>query len=161
MTETRLPASVVAPLFARGGRLVMVYDGDCVLCNGAVQWLMRRDRRAAIRFLAGGSARGQAVLAAGGLVDTVRDTVIVIAADGRVSVRTAAIRRLVGALDRPWCWLAPVLCPSGVTDWAYDRVARNRYRWFGRLPAGDGAACGLPDRSGRLAVRDPVPRVID
>jgi len=35
-----------------GDRLLVVFDGDCVLCNGWVKWLTRRDRGERFRFAA-------------------------------------------------------------------------------------------------------------
>jgi predicted DCC family thiol-disulfide oxidoreductase YuxK len=34
--------------------------------------------------------------------------------------------------------------PRAIRDWLYDRVARNRYRWFGRKES-----CELPDPAQR------------
>jgi predicted DCC family thiol-disulfide oxidoreductase YuxK len=35
-----------------GDRLRVVFDGHCGLCNGWVRWLLRRDQRDRLRFVA-------------------------------------------------------------------------------------------------------------
>ncbi|MCC7506609.1 MAG: DUF393 domain-containing protein, partial [Saprospiraceae bacterium] len=41
---------------------VLLFDGVCNLCNGAVQWVLLRDRRGVFRFAALQSDTGQAML---------------------------------------------------------------------------------------------------
>ena len=33
-----------------GGRLLVIFDGHCGLCNHSVRWFLRRDRRDRLRF---------------------------------------------------------------------------------------------------------------
>src|SRR5437879_12201494 len=53
--------------------------------------------------------------------------------DDGVHTRSDAFIRIASRLGFPWR-LARLgrLLPRPVRDWAYDGVARNRYRWFGR-----------------------------
>ena len=123
--------------------LVMLYDGDCAFCNGAVQWTLKRDRVGTLRFapLAGGFARG--------VIDrhprlAGLDTVVVVetAADGseRTLTHSDAVLRLVRYLGG-WYRLAQAgaVVPKPLRDFAYKLFARNRYRLFGRA---DG--CSVP-----------------
>ena len=51
----------------------------------------------------------------------------------RAFVRSEAALRIARQLRFPWpilFWL--VIVPRPLRDWAYDVVARNRFRWFGR-----------------------------
>jgi predicted DCC family thiol-disulfide oxidoreductase YuxK len=58
---------------------------------------------------------------------------IVLVEDGRRYERSAAVLRIARQLRAPWPLLfAFIVVPRPLRDWAYDAVARRRYRWFGR-----------------------------
>ena len=126
-----------------GDRLLVVFDGHCGFCNGFVRWLLRRDRRDRLRFVASESPKVAGLLARHGMgaTDFVSgpDTILVVRdPDGpaeRVFVRSAAALELFGELPRPWTAMAVVLrwVPSFLSDSLYQLVARWRYRIWGRL----------------------------
>lgn len=126
-------------------RAVIVFDGVCVLCNGWVRFLLRRDRRERYRFAAMQGDSGRALLVANGLDpdDPVSFLLIEydIGASPRVSTDTDAMRRVLMGLGGAWRIAAlSALLPRRVRDPLYRLVARNRYRWFGRHDA-----CPVPD----------------
>lgn len=112
--------------------MIVVFDGHCLLCNGWVQFLLRHDRRGAIRFASMQGDTGRALLAKAGLsVDNLQTLLLV---DGERSWQhTAAILRIVHALGWPWrlAWVG-WLVPAPLRDAAYRFIARHRYRIFGR-----------------------------
>lgn len=119
--------------------MIVVFDGQCLLCNGWVQFLLRHDRSQRIRFASIQSAVGQQLLARAGLRVEGLQTLLVI--DGERSWQhTAAILRVLHALGWPWrlAW-AGWLVPAPLRDALYRWVARNRYRIWGRS-----ATCMLP-----------------
>jgi len=117
-----------------------LFDGVCVLCNRSVRFVLDHERAPEIRFAATQSATGQALLARLNLA-AMPDSFVFIQG-GRVHERSAAVIGVVRHLRAPWSWLAAVaaLLPAAPLDWLYDRVARNRYRLFGRYDA-----CLVPD----------------
>ena len=120
--------------------MVVVFDGQCLLCNGWVQFLLRHDRSQRIRFASIQSAVGQQLLARAGLQVEGLQTLLVI--DGERSWQhTAAILRVLHALGWPWR-LAGVarLIPAPLRDAMYRVIARNRYQWFGKSEQ-----CLMPD----------------
>ncbi len=125
--------------------MIVVFDAQCLLCNGWVQFLLRHDREGVFKFAAIQGAAGQQLLAQQGLAVDGLQTLLLV--DGqRTWQHTAAIFRVLHMLGWPWrlAWLA-WLVPSGVRDPLYRLVARNRYRVFGRtdvciLPPPDYAA---------------------
>ncbi len=123
--------------FAAG--TIVLFDGVCNLCNGAVQFLLRRDHRRHFRFAALQSAAGQALLRQHG-VDTAALATIVAVEGGRARVQSDAALLLARRLPWPWPLLAVCLvCPRPLRDALYSLVARHRYRWFGRTES-----CMLP-----------------
>ena len=58
----------------------------------------------------------------------------VLIADGKPHVRSDAAIRVTRYFGGAWRLLGAIkIIPRPIRDWAYDIVARNRYRWFGRL----------------------------
>lgn len=112
---------------------VIVFDGTCVLCNGWVRFLLRRDRRARFRFAAMQTPPGRALLAGHGLDPD--DPASFLLVDGAGAwTDTDAIARVLSDLGPPWRIAAHALraVPKRVRDPLYRFVARHRYRLFGR-----------------------------
>lgn len=110
---------------------VVLFDGLCNLCNGSVQFIIARDRRARFKFASLQSAAAVRLLS-GTATPASLDTVVLVE-DGRVYARSDAALRIARGLGFPWAlaWIF-VLVPRVLRDLLYDAVARNRYRWFGR-----------------------------
>src|SRR5262245_11426755 len=114
------------------GKPVMLFDGVCHLCSGWVQFAVARDPVANLRFAPIQSRHGQDFLRRRGLPVDDFDTFYLID-DGRVFEKSTGFLRMVGYLRWPWPLLKVVrIVPRPVRDWLYDRIARNRYRLFGR-----------------------------
>lgn len=119
---------------------LMVFDGVCVLCSGAVQFILRHEKAPEFSFAPVQSVLGQRVLAALGQPADGNDSVVVIDA-GRYFLKSDATLRLARQLKAPWSWYAVIrFVPQRWRDWAYDRLAQNRYSIFGRYDT-----CMVPD----------------
>jgi predicted DCC family thiol-disulfide oxidoreductase YuxK len=116
------------------GRPIIVFDAECVLCSGFVAFVIERDPSGIYAFAAAQGTAGQALLAAHGmpLVDWESN---VLFRGGEVHLKSRAFIEIMAALGGPWRLLRlGKALPRAPLDWLYDRVARNRYRWFGRRP---------------------------
>lgn len=114
------------------GETIVLFDGVCNLCNGAVQFLLRRDRERRLRFASLQSRAGQALLRQHGMATDTLETIVVLE-NGRARVQSDAALLLARRLPWPWPLLAVCLvCPRPLRDALYAFVARHRYRWFGR-----------------------------
>ena len=130
---------------------VILFDGVCVLCSHWARFLMRFDRQQRYKLATVQSAEGQAILAWCGLPTDHYDTLVFV--DGRevYLYSTAIIRALMG-MGGVWRLAAVALIfPRRLRDWAYEHLARNRYRVFGKyetcvMPTPDHARrfLGLP-----------------
>ncbi|MFN7022510.1 MAG: thiol-disulfide oxidoreductase DCC family protein [Phycisphaerales bacterium] len=109
--------------------VIVLFDGDCVLCSRSVRWIIARDRRKSFRFAALRSAAGRATMAAAG-VDPGGMPESVVVVDGRgVHTRSGAVIRIARGLGFPWSLAqSAAILPRAVRDWVYDRLARNRHR---------------------------------
>lgn len=122
--------------------MIVVFDAQCLLCNGWVRFLLRHDRRQVMQFASIQGAAGKRLLDQAGLAVDGLQTLLVV--DGeRAWQHTSAILRVLDALGWPWrlAWVAwPV--PAPVRDGLYRLAARNRYRLFGRTET-----CALPPQN--------------
>jgi predicted DCC family thiol-disulfide oxidoreductase YuxK len=114
---------------------IILFDGVCNLCNGTVQFLVKRDRAARFRFasLQGEAARRVCAEAGIAAPDAREPDSIIVVADGRALERSDAVLAIAARLPFPWPLLGAFrVLPQGLRDLAYRFVARRRYRWFGR-----------------------------
>ncbi|PBP69489.1 thiol-disulfide oxidoreductase [Pseudomonas syringae] len=110
---------------------VVLFDGVCKLCNGVVKFLIRHDPHRRLRLAAVQSEQGQALLKWAGLPLDDFHTIAVIV-NNRVFVRSDAFLHIMGLLPAPWPLLKVLgIFPRFLRDWAYNRIALNRYRLFG------------------------------
>jgi predicted DCC family thiol-disulfide oxidoreductase YuxK len=110
---------------------IVLFDGVCNLCNGFVRFVIARDGEGRFHFapLQGEAAR-RLIREAGGL-DAAGDSIVLIEG-GQLFTRSSAALRIARRLSSLWpLAYALIVVPRPVRDWAYDAVARNRYRWFG------------------------------
>lgn len=115
------------------GTAVIVFDGVCVLCNGWVRFLIRHDRCNRYRFAAMRTPAGRTLLEGHGL-DPDDPVSFLLVDEHGAWTDTTAIARVLAGLGGRWrlASRAVGLVPHRLRDAAYRRVARNRYRWFGR-----------------------------
>jgi predicted DCC family thiol-disulfide oxidoreductase YuxK len=115
-----------------GGKPVMLFDGVCNLCSFWVRFAIARDPSANLRFAAVQSDLGLEFLRRRNLPTDVFESFYLVE-EGRVYEKSTAFLRMVRYLRWPWPLLrAARIVPRPVRDWLYDRIARNRYRLFGR-----------------------------
>jgi len=136
-----------------GGRLLVIFDGRCGLCNRAVRWFLRRDRQERLRFVASESPKVAGLLerhkmgtpdARSGFDEALGTVLVALDPDGPgelVLARSDAVLALLSELPSPWPAVAAALgwIPRPVVDLGYRLIARCRYRIWGRL-----ANCPIP-----------------
>lgn len=112
--------------------IILLIDGECLLCHGVTQFVIRRDPSARFRFATLQSDFGTGLLERAGLSTRDRDTFVMIDNGIYYSRSTAALRTLwqLGGIWR-LCY-AGIVVPVSLRDRVYHWIARNRYLWFGR-----------------------------
>ncbi len=119
-----------------GDKKIVLFDGVCNLCNGAVNFVIRRDRADRFRFAALQSDVGRQ-LTASRHIDTEKvDSIIVIEPGVAYYLKSDAALEIARDL-KGYRWMPYLLgwVPRPVRDAVYDLVARYRYRWFGKREA--------------------------
>ena len=117
------------------GHTIVLFDGVCNLCSGAVRFLIARDPHARFRFAplqSDAARRACAEVGATPPAAVEPDTIIVIV-NGRALERSDAALAIAARLPFPWPIFGVFrILPRPLRDWLYRLVARNRYRWFGK-----------------------------
>jgi predicted DCC family thiol-disulfide oxidoreductase YuxK len=120
--------------------MIIAFDDHCLLCNGFVRFLLRRDARGLLRFAGATSVTGARMFVETGQ-DVADPAAIVLDVDGRFYLASASVLRAVAALGGLWRGvLLFLVIPAVLRDAVYDFVARRRLRWFGRAEQ-----CPLPE----------------
>jgi predicted DCC family thiol-disulfide oxidoreductase YuxK len=119
----------------------VLYDGVCVLCSAWFRFVAARDPDVRFRFTQIQGPYGRQLAIQLGIdPDNPQTNAVVL--NGRAYLRSDSalqvLRRLPG-----WRWAGVALAvPRPLRDWLYTRIARNRYRLFGRTET-----CLVPDET--------------
>jgi len=112
--------------------LIVLFDGECNLCNGAVKFIIRRDPDARFKFAPLQSDTGRMLLSSASLPADIQDTVVLIEHEQSFTQSTAALR-IAKRLNRLWPLLYVfIIVPRPIRNMIYHWIARHRYAWFGR-----------------------------
>jgi len=119
---------------------LLLYDGACALCSGAVLFVLRHEKRTTLRFASLAGPVGLALLADHPELRGLDSMLWVEAGGARVLAKSAAALRVASYLGGLWR-LAPslLIIPRPLRDLAYDLVARHRHAF-----AGEASSCRLP-----------------
>ena len=114
---------------------VILFDGVCNFCNGAVNFLIKQDAKGHFRFAALQSNPGQEILRRFNLPLEGFQSFLLLKGDKLYQKSDAALHLLPYL---PWYWQwANVgwLIPGFLRNGIYNLIARNRYRLFGKKDA--------------------------
>jgi predicted DCC family thiol-disulfide oxidoreductase YuxK len=114
---------------------IILFDGVCNLCNGAVQFVIRRDPAGKFRFASLQSEPAQVLLRQHNLPADFTDSFLYLR-DGRCFSRSSAALEVARDLGGWWkIAYAGKIIPRPIRDFVYNIIARNRYRLFGKRQA--------------------------
>ena len=114
----------------------ILFDGVCNLCNGFVQFVIRRDPQGRFRFAALQSDAARGLLAAHSFTlppGPVDPESVLLLSEGRLYSHSTAVLHIACGLGGVWQLAALAwVVPRTWRDAIYRFVARHRYCWFGR-----------------------------
>lgn len=124
---------------------LLLYDGDCGVCNAAVQFVLRHDRPGRFCFAALDSPIARTVLEAYGVSPELDSLVLL--DRGQALVRSTAVFGVLRRLGGPWhLLLVGRVIPRRWADAGYDWFARRRGWFSARLGL---ASCSVPTSAER------------
>lgn len=112
-------------------RDIIIFDGECNLCNGVVGWLLKFAPTHLFSFVPFQSSQGQKYLQKFGFPLQQLETVILIDKNG-VHTHSDGFLRVVSKIPK-WKRVAALLAfiPRMMRDFIYTTASRNRVKWFG------------------------------
>ena len=112
---------------------IIFFDGVCNLCNGAINFIIDRDRKGTFKFAPLQSEFAKKRLRQSKIDPLKLDTIVLLEPRGNVSVKSTAALRIARNLSGAWPLLYGfVIIPKFIRDAVYNLIANNRYKWFGR-----------------------------
>lgn len=129
---------------------IVLYDGECGLCDRSVRWLLDHDVERRLHYAALQGETAAALRARFPEIPARIDTVVYVeqSEPARAWLRSAAVFRLCAQLPAPWRWLAVLrLVPAPLMDLLYRAVARVRHRLF---PPPEACAVPAPELRARF-----------
>lgn len=111
---------------------IVLFDGVCNLCNGAVQFIIRHDKKNVFMFASLQSEVGQKLLEQYNFPpDELRSFILI--NNGKAYTRSTGALKVAKNLNRLWFLLYGfIIIPKFMRDSIYNWVGRNRYKWFGK-----------------------------
>jgi predicted DCC family thiol-disulfide oxidoreductase YuxK len=140
MEETAaIPNKMPLALEWTRGKSIVLFDGVCNLCNGAVDFIIRRDSRNRFLFASLQSEAGQELLRHYQLPTDHYESMVLVKG-GKLYQRSSAALEIAGELPGGWSLFRMFKgVPAQLRDAAYTFIARNRYRFWGKKES-----CRLP-----------------
>jgi len=110
---------------------IIIFDGECNLCNGVVGWLLKFAPSELFSFVPFQSPTGQCLLENNGFDTHQLDTVILIDAEG-VHTHSDGFLRVISKVPK-WKRVAALLAfiPRLIRDFVYKTASKYRVSWFG------------------------------
>ncbi len=114
---------------------LILFDGVCKFCNNSINFTIRHDKRDVFRFAPFQAEIGAQVLT-DFAVDSEKLQSVILIERGTLYVKSTAALRIARKLNGLWpCLYVLIIVPPFLRNWIYDWIARNRYKWFGKMDA--------------------------
>jgi len=118
---------------------IILFDGVCNLCNGAINFIIKHDPKGIFKFASLQGETGEKLLAQHNIDPQETDSIVLIDND-QVSVKSSAALRIAKNLNQGYPLLFGfMIIPTFIRNGVYDFIAANRYKWFGKKES-----CMLP-----------------
>lgn len=115
------------------GKKIILFDGVCNLCDASVHYVIKHDKNDLFRFVALQSDLGQVILKHIGINSSHIDSIILYEPGVAYYYKSSAALEIAKGLKGIFT-LATLfqILPTGVRDFIYDIIAKNRYKWYGK-----------------------------
>jgi len=111
---------------------LLLFDGVCNLCNSSVNFLIKIDSKAKIKFTAIQSVNGQKMLKQFGLENNYLDSLVFIKGD-KYFIKSDAVLEVLDEIGGVWkIFYVFIYVPKPLRDFIYTFIAKSRYKIFGK-----------------------------
>ena len=111
---------------------VLLFDSGCKLCNSSIKFVTKGDKKQQIKQIPLSSLEGAAIVTKYTSLQNINSIIFI--ANNKLFIESDAIIEIAKQLSFPYKFLAAGrLVPKKWRDNIYRWIAKNRYRWFGRV----------------------------
>ena len=111
---------------------IILFDGVCNFCNSSINFIIDHDPSKHFRFASLQSPIGQELLKTHHL-DTQQFDSVILLKNNHLYQRSSATLEIVKSLSGVWKYLSVLqILPSAWLDFFYIKLAKNRYKLFGK-----------------------------
>lgn len=112
---------------------IILFDGVCNLCSSAVQFIIENDKKDIFRFVSLQSDLGQEITTYLGISSANLDSIILYQPGYAYYYKSQAVFEIAKELGGIYS-ISTIfsILPSSITDYLYDYIAKNRYKWYGK-----------------------------
>ncbi len=120
---------------------IIVFDGICNFCNGAINFIIKRDKEDIFRFVSLQSNLGRQISNKISVNQQEIESIILFDPEKGYFTKSEAAFKIANHLGIGYKLLSVFkIIPLKLRNKIYDFVAQNRYKWFGKTDA-----CSIPD----------------
>jgi len=111
---------------------IVLFDGVCNLCNSAVGFIIKRDKKKIFTLSPLQSSFSEALNDQYHFNQPGVNSIVLIESN-KVYYKSTAVLRVVKKLSGPIkCLYIFIVVPAFIRDAVYSIIAKNRYKWFGK-----------------------------
>ena len=115
---------------------IILFDGFCNLCDSAVQFIIKHDKKDVFRFVALQSNLGKEIIKYIGIDAKNIDSIILYQPGIAYYYKSEAALEIAKNLGGIFYFVKLFsILPTSFNNYIYDYVAKNRYRWYGKKDA--------------------------
>lgn len=127
----------------QGDHPILLFDGVCNYCNSWINFIIRHDKKKKFKFAALQSNIGKKLLKQYDISEQ-QESVVLIYND-KAHIKSTACFHICYHLGGIYSLMfALVIIPAFISDFYYDIIARNRYKWWGKKDS-----CMIPNAEER------------
>ena len=123
-------------------KTILLFDGYCNLCHSSVQFVLRHEKNNDLYFTSLQSPIGVEILKYYSINPNEIDSLVLIEKNKSYIKSSAALRVSKYLKGLYPIGLGLLIIPSFIRNWGYDYIAKNRYKWFGKMDN-----CLIPDEN--------------
>ena len=113
---------------------IIVFDGECLLCNKYVKFIAKHDSKDCFRFISNQNNNILEQITAKKNITINNKSIFLINNDDSVKTKSTAIIYILSQLNFPYRLLIIInIFPKGLLDYIYDFIARKRHDLFGKV----------------------------
>ncbi|WP_299681259.1 thiol-disulfide oxidoreductase DCC family protein [uncultured Tenacibaculum sp.] len=114
-------------------KYLVLFDGDCNLCNSSVQFILKHDKKKQFVFTSLQGKTAEKIIDNFNIDTDKVDSILLFTPEENLFYKSTAALKIAYRLKFP-VHLVTIffILPRFIRDIIYDFIAKNRYKWFGK-----------------------------